>query len=82
MIFITFPVFPLHLLNLRGVTPQCSFSVTSIDTAVVDGIILRGSLLLPEGNDSVGPGDLKGPAIAYLGMRIQPNLAQTIRNCI
>lgn len=39
----------------QGVTPQCSFSVTSIDTAVVDGIILRGSLLLPEGVEGPFP---------------------------
>jgi len=33
--------------------------VTSIDTAVVDGILLRGSLLLPEGVDQrMGDGDL------------------------
>ena len=39
----------LPLPSLRGVAPQCDFTVTSIDTAVVDGIILRGSLLLPKG---------------------------------
>ena len=45
---------PLAASSARGVAPQCSFSVTSIDTAVVDGIILRGSLLLPEGAGKKG----------------------------
>jgi len=39
----------------QGVAPRCSFSVTSIDTAVVDGILLRGSLLLPEGVEGPFP---------------------------
>lgn len=39
----------------QGVAARCSFSVTSIDTAVVDGIILRGSLLLPEGVEGPFP---------------------------
>jgi len=39
----------------QGVAPQCDFTVTSIDTAVVDGIILRGSLLLPKGLEGPFP---------------------------
>ncbi|CAJ1444904.1 unnamed protein product [Effrenium voratum] len=39
----------------RGVTPRCDFTVTSIDTAIVDGIILRGSLLLPKGLEGPFP---------------------------
>eukprot|EP00438_Fugacium_kawagutii_P027548 Skav207067 [mRNA] locus=scaffold1909:13284:16208:+ [translate_table: standard] len=40
----------------QGVAPLfSSFTVTSIDTAVVDGIILRGSLLLPEGAEGPFP---------------------------
>lgn len=38
-----------------GVKPRCDFSVTSIDTAVVDGHVLRGSLLLPKGLEGPFP---------------------------
>ncbi|CAK9072146.1 132 kDa protein [Durusdinium trenchii] len=39
----------------QGVKPRCDFSVTSIDTAVVDGHVLRGSLLLPKGLEGPFP---------------------------
>ncbi|CAJ1377658.1 unnamed protein product [Effrenium voratum] len=44
-----------HTDGARGVTPRCDFTVTSIDTAIVDGIILRGSLLLPKGLEGPFP---------------------------
>mmetsp|Transcript_67010 Transcript_67010/g.158035 ORF Transcript_67010/g.158035 Transcript_67010/m.158035 type:complete len:627 (+) Transcript_67010:42-1922(+) len=39
----------------KGFKPRCDFTVTSIDTAMVEGVVLRGSLLLPKGLDGPFP---------------------------
>ncbi|CAE7700287.1 cocE [Symbiodinium pilosum] len=39
----------------KGFKPRCEFTVTSIDTAMVEGVVLRGSLLLPKGLEGPFP---------------------------